>query len=423
MNDEPLNTPRSDAPDRKNEHAASEARDDSESSHHEESGPEFTFRRPNSTTILVAIAVALLAAILAINISSRRGKTDVPATELAKKIAERDALRAGINSERARLGLPAIEGIGSTEDPSQIAARISRDSATLATMLTQFDDVIRDRDAQLAAKTAALLTSEQQRQALTATVAQLQQQLQKALVDSSSSDLLRNQLSAATTRAADLEAKLSDAQSKLGDYANRPPPGDIERLKSQLEEARRARDFYDETNQKLEAELAKLRNNQAVAPPPEPKLFAETDADLLPAAVKLFARLRKLEGSSDSEIMAEYAKLGKDLGATVLKKVSFPTNQSDLTPGDKTAIDALAPNLPNRGLILVIGYASETGNVNLNRKLSSARATKTAEEINAHKLSGQDVQAAYLGQTNRFSGRTPEKNQICEIWHVLPPNP
>jgi outer membrane protein OmpA-like peptidoglycan-associated protein len=119
--------------------------------------------------------------------------------------------------------------------------------------------------------------------------------------------------------------------------------------------------------------------------------------------------------------MAEYGKLGNELGATVLKKVTFPTGQSDLTPNDRTAIDALAPNLPNRGLILVIGYASVTGNVDDNRRLSSARATKTAEEINSHKLSAQKVQAAYLGQTKRFSGRVPEKNQICEIWHILPP--
>jgi len=147
----------------------------------------------------------------------------------------------------------------------------------------------------------------------------------------------------------------------------------------------------------------------------------ETDADLLPAAVKLFARLRKLEGINDSAIMAEYAKIGKELGATVLRRVYFPTNQSELTPEDKKAIDKLAPTLPNRGLILVIGYASRTGNVDHNRKLSSARATNTAEELNAHKLPGQKVQAAYLGQTNRFSSRVPEKNQICEIWHILPP--
>ncbi len=418
MNDEPKQTPASDTPARETNSAAAEPREDHIDAGHEE---ESSTVRPNSTTIMVAIAVALLAAILAINLSTRGGKNNASATELAKKQAERDALHAGINAERSRLGLSPLYGGVSAEDPTRIAARLGKDSATLATMLTRFDDVIREREAQIAEKTQALLTSEQQRQALTSTVARLQQQLDKALVNGSGADLLRSQMNAATRRTAELEAQLAAAQKKLAEIGNRPPAEDTQLLRNQLEEARRARDFYDEQNRKLEAELAKLRSTQSVPAPPQPKLFAESDADLLPAAVELFARLRKLEGLNDSEIMAEYGKLGNELGATVLKKVTFPTGQSDLTPNDRTAIDALAPNLPNRGLILVIGYASVTGNVDDNRRLSSARATKTAEEINSHKLSAQKVQAAYLGQTKRFSGRVPEKNQICEIWHILPP--
>jgi len=422
MNDEPKQNPAAEEATPAQKPAAAEHREYSKSAREDESSHESTApARPNSTTIMVAIAVALLAAILAINLSGRGGKNETSATELARKQAERDTLRASVNAERSHLGMTQFNGGVSMEDPTQIAARIGKDSATLATMLTRFDDVIRERDAQIAEKTAALLTSEQQRQALTNTVSRLQQQLDKALVDGSSADLLRSQAAAATRRAAELETQLAAARAKLAEYGNRPPAGDIQRLRNQLEEARRANDFYDEQNRKLEAELAKLRNTQPVPAPPQPKLFAETEADLLPAAVELFARLRKLEGLNDSEIMAEYAKLGSELGATVLKKVTFPTNKSDLTPEDKATIDALAPNLPNRGLILVIGYASETGNVNHNRNLSSARATTTAEEINTHKLSAQKVQAAYLGQTSRFSGRVPEKNQICEVWHILPP--
>jgi hypothetical protein len=28
------------------------------------------------------------------------------------------------------------------------------------------------------------------------------------------------------------------------------------------------------------------------------------------------------------------------------------------------------------------------------------------------------VQAVYLGQTDRFSSRVPERNQICEVWRI-----
>jgi outer membrane protein OmpA-like peptidoglycan-associated protein len=74
--------------------------------------------------------------------------------------------------------------------------------------------------------------------------------------------------------------------------------------------------------------------------------------------------------------------------------------------------------VPEGDLVLAIGYASETGNVDSNRELSSARATAAAELFSGIKRPGQLVQAVYLGQTDRFSSRIPERNQIVELWRI-----
>jgi flagellar motor protein MotB len=53
-----------------------------------------------------------------------------------------------------------------------------------------------------------------------------------------------------------------------------------------------------------------------------------------------------------------------------------------------------------------------------NRTLSSDRATGVAELLTTVKTPGQKVQAVYLGQTDRFGSRIPERNQCCEVWHI-----
>jgi len=77
-----------------------------------------------------------------------------------------------------------------------------------------------------------------------------------------------------------------------------------------------------------------------------------------------------------------------------------------------------ASEVPDGDLTLIIGYASETGNLDANQELSSRRATTAAEHSAKVKRPGQLVQAVYLGQTDRFSSRVPERNQICEVWRI-----
>ena len=89
-----------------------------------------------------------------------------------------------------------------------------------------------------------------------------------------------------------------------------------------------------------------------------------------------------------------------------------------MSAADDQLIRNLVADIPDGDLVLAIGYASETGNVDSNRTLSSDRATAAAQLFSSVKRPTQLVQAVYLGQTDRFSSRIPERNQIVEIWRI-----
>ena len=87
---------------------------------------------------------------------------------------------------------------------------------------------------------------------------------------------------------------------------------------------------------------------------------------------------------------------------------------------DKLGIGDSVTDLPDGAMIMVVGYASTTGQADTNRKLSSDRATEVAANIDMAKPGKQVVQAVFLGQTKRFSSRIPERNQVCEVWQINP---
>jgi outer membrane protein OmpA-like peptidoglycan-associated protein len=181
-------------------------------------------------------------------------------------------------------------------------------------------------------------------------------------------------------------------------------------LQAQLERMTAERDA-------LQARVAELESQLSRA-----SLFAGTEAELFREAVQLFRSLRELENKPDSEIATAYSQFGAKLGANVLDKIDFPTGSSDVPPEDVAKINTFAGDAPENALILVVGYASETGNVDSNRTLSSDRATAVARILDSSKKPGQRVQAVYLGQTDRFGSKFPERNQISEVWQIVPKN-
>jgi outer membrane protein OmpA-like peptidoglycan-associated protein len=345
-----------------------------------------------STTTILTVVVALVAGFLIP--STLKGKKDDAQKDLYSAQAELASRTAVINAERARQGLPPIEGIDQ-DSPEQIASRLTKDAATLANLSDRFRILLSQKEATITEKNNSLLTSEQARQSLTSQLAKLQNQLDKTLADGSDIDGIRNQLDEARNSLAPLQAKLAE-------FSNRPTLEEMALAKARIAE--------------LEARIATL---EATPPTTEaPKLFAENAAELAPAAQSLFRGLSELEEKSDLDVVSAYKPFPSEYGATKLREISFGIGSSQINPSDKLALgDALA-SLPEGSMILVVGYSSASGNTDANRRLSSERATEVARNIDMAKPGNQSVQAVFLGQTQRFSSSIAERNQVCEVWQI-----
>ncbi len=355
-----------------------------------------------SVLILSVISAFLLAWII---VKSLDKSTPVKEPSLAEKQAELDIRLATVNRNRQDLGQAPLQGFGS-ENAEKIASRLTRDAVQLASYTDVFRSELSKKDQLLEQRTEELLASEQTRNALTSQLTKLQIELDAARQQSSPNEELRIRLEQAENRLAPLRAELAE-------YSSRPSMEDLTKAKARILD--------------LESQLVAIQM-AAPAPAPSPlaqpsKLFAESEADLIPHAQALFRALAELDSKPEHEINAAYNRFATQLKASYLKEVRFDTGSSTLKPSDRLAIISSLSSLPKGAMILVVGYASTTGNADSNRTLSANRATEVAKIIDFEKPEITTVQAVFLGQTNRFSSTNapnPERNQVCEIWALLP---
>jgi len=373
-----------------------------------------TSTMPPAVALLGFVVMLLLGVLIAQNFR-QRGPTASDDAALAPIRAELEARRSDLNRQRAEQGLSPYGGASSGETADQIATRLKKDADLLVATSTQLQSMLSESNTLLSQKSADLLASEQARQSLMNQIAKLQSDLNHAFVDSSSVDLLKRQLADVSSKRDAILGELEAATQKLTEAGNRPSSEAMADLQRRFDEASRARGFFETRVKELEAKLAEMESKLH-----SQTLFAKSEGELLPTAVELFRSLRKLENQPDSEISAAYSGFGVNLGANVVSKLTFPTGSSVPAPEDEAAVRLLPTTLPNEGLILVVGYASETGNVDANQTLSSNRATAVAQTLDSAKLANQKVQAVYLGQTDRFGSKFPERNQLCEIWQIRP---
>ena len=360
----------------------------------------------NPVLVLLFMILAMLI-VMAVTILQRGGGptgTQVEQTLAATK-AELDARRSELNRQRMAMGLPPLDG--GSEPVEEIAKRLKVDADTLAGISGKFQQMLADKDAELSARNADTLRLEKLRQDVSLENGRLQSELQRALIASDGNERLKMMLADSQAQREALSREVATLKEELAVAGAGVSEDDFADLQRRYEEALRAKDFYEARAKELEEASQKA------------DLFAESENELLPAAVELFRRLRKMEGVKDSDLTTEYSRLGVDLGANVLHTLSFATGSSTLSKEDLSQIDEIvSAEVPDGDLTLVIGYASETGNPEANQNLSSDRATAAAEYFASNKRPGQLVQAVYLGQTDRFSSRVPERNQICEVWRI-----
>ena len=365
----------------------------------------FASKLAMTPTVILALLIIILLGVLIV-MMPRQGanKPAVDPADLTDLQAQANVLRSQLNRQRMALGLSPLEG--GTEPIEDIAARLKKDADTMVALAGSYQSLLSEKDLELKGKSEELLRSEQTRQSLGAESARLQGELQRALVNSSELDLLRRDLAAMKAQRDALATEIDAARKELAAKGQGASKDELADLQRRFEESQRAKEFFEAKVKELEGDLSKA------------KLFATSENELLPAAVELFRSLRKLENQPEPEIAAAYGTLGAQLGANVLFKLNFATGSSGLAAVDQEAIRNMVADIPDGDLVLAIGYASETGNVDKNRTLSSDRATAVAELYSSVKRPGQLVQAVYLGQTDRFSTKTPEANQLVEIWRI-----
>ena len=363
-----------------------------------------TTAKPNLTPTMMFgfVIIALLLVLLLVNLRNTPAG-EVSGSDLTELQAEAKALRDQLNRERVSLGLRPREG-GDLEAIEDIAARLKKDADTMVALAGSLQSLLAEKETQLSARDAELLRSEEQRMSVAAEAQRLRAQLQEALVTGSESELLRRELATMKSQRDALTAELATLRDQKANQGGTTE--EFAELERKLQEALNAKSFFESRVSDLEAELSKAR------------LFASSENELLPAAVELFRNLRTLEGRPDSELTTAYSNFGVDLGATVRHTLKFATGSSELTPEDQEVVRRLVEEVPDGDLVLAVGYASETGNEDANRILSSDRATAAAELYSSVKRPQQLVQAVYLGQTDRFSSRIPERNQLVEIWQI-----
>ena len=349
---------------------------------------------------LAFVIIALLGVLIVMVLKNSSLRSPSSEADVVALQAEANALRGEYNRERIAMGLRPLEG--DSEPIEEVASRVKKDADTLVALATSYQRMLAEKDSELTARNAEILRLERLRQSLSAEITRVQGELQRALVSGSDNELLRRDLVDLKAQRDALAAELNEARQKNSGVSAE----DHADLKRQLEETQRAKEFFEARVRELEGDLSKA------------KLFASSENELLPAAVELFRSLRQLENQPDSEISSAYSSLAVKLGANVLKTLNFATGSSTLVTADDEAVRNLVAEIPDGDLILAIGYASETGNVDSNRTLSSDRATAAAQLISSVKRPEQLTQAVYLGQTDRFSSRIPERNQLVEIWHI-----
>lgn len=359
---------------------------------------------PPATALLFVIA-ALIGVLIVVGVRTGIvGNTSGTSADLTAMKAELDARRNDLNRQRVAMGLTPLEG--GSEPITEIAKRLKTDADTLVALSQRFQEMLQEKDTEISAKSSELLRSEQLRQSLSAESVRLQGELQRALVSGSNAEMLGRDIANLKSQRDALASELSAVREQMKTLSAGVSNEDYAALQRRHDETQRAKEFFEARVKELEGDLTKT------------KLFANSENELLPAAVTLFRNLRELENRPDSELTSSYSNLGVELGANVLHTFSFATGSSGLAPADEDVIRGLVNDLPDGDLLLSIGYASETGSVDSNRILSSDRATAVAELYSGIKRPGQLVQAVYLGQTDRFSSRIPERNQLVEIWRI-----
>lgn len=366
--------------------------------------------------VLGAILLLLFLILLTMNggILERSGTSEIE--ELRRSIENK---RNEIDAERGRLGLPPLGGASSGLTATALAARISDDSGKLSSIVRQMQGLLTEKDTRLN-------TAEATRKALTQQITELQSQVDQGKLALADAEALRRELADTKTL---LSAANSTVESLRQQLASGPNEAAMANLQQSLDNALRDADAMRAQLAEVDSLRAQLdqlipENNelryklqQLQAQLDRTRLFVDKADQLPPAAKALYVELSQLETATPAQLKQEYTRIDQELQARIIDTISFPTGSSRVNLDKAEEIKRRVEAGGEDSFFLVVGYASKTGTLETNKKLSSERATTIASVADFHKRGSQGVSAVFFGQTDRFAS-DPLRNQLCEVWEV-----
>ncbi len=313
----------------------------------------------------------------------------------------------------------AALSITGAQEGNLLASNIKRDAESLLAYINATQgELARLRGSEasqqdLYVQIGNLKTQLAQSQGAQSQLANLQRQLQNAQsriqqlteqlgnsVDQSTVARLREQITGLQQERNKLQDELAQLKANMAGMVDSSELDDLNKLRAE--------------NRRLRGELQELRAKLDSSK----KLFVERD-NLSPRAARLFQELVRLEGNNREGIQQAYRRLEQDMKARVMETATFKTGSSALDSAHESHIENVITASPKNSFFLVVGYASKSGDHKSNRELSRKRATRTASVVNYLKRQGHEVQAVYLGETDRF-GADNARNQVCEVWEIQP---
>jgi len=223
----------------------------------------------------------------------------------------------------------------------------------------------------------------------------------------------------------ELQRKNSDLEEKLRELSEGAAAGGAQ-ANSDIEAALKANEA--EWRKKLvKAEMdkaaqveelqRKIRSMEMNAPQDKDAPVFVKSTDGLPfAAQQLYGELKKIESMTDPDMEKVYGVIKKKCGGVSKGRVKFATGKTSLGPQGRGTVDDVVANVGEGSMLLVVGFADNSGNSAGNEKLSSARATSVAKRLISKLPKGQRIKAVYVGETERFG---PQKeNRVVEVWEI-----
>ena len=109
-----------------------------------------------------------------------------------------------------------------------------------------------------------------------------------------------------------------------------------------------------------------------------------------------------------------------------MREINFKAGIADLAVVDQDALKNALQAAPDNAVFFVAAYTAPSADAaapvisQAALPQVSQRATNIAQYLKSQIKGRQQIQAAIVGSTLRFSSTDLERNQVCEIWQLLP---